>query len=745
MTSPSEDDLLLYLEESSTPLTKRQLTDAFGIAGDERRTFKDLLRKLVKNGKIEKHPGGTYSLVDFLPAVAVLVVNHISPDGDVFAKMENGTAPEATIEVLPHRKLNEAPTLGDNILARLSRVDETNYKARVIRRLDTRRVTIMGLIIQTKNKYLLLPTNKKDRDEYTIEKSALNGAEPGHIVMADIKDKSKGRIRQKHASVMDIIGHENDPAIISLISAQEQGLSDNFPKSVSEAAEGLDVPELGNREDLRDIPLVTIDGADAKDFDDAVFAERTEDGFHIIVAIADVSYYVRPEDIIDEEAIRRGNSTYFPDRVIPMLPEALSNDLCSLRPDEPRACLAAHLWIDNEGNLTKYKFVRGLMQSKARLIYEQVQAAKDGVPDDTTKDLMDDIIYPLYEAYAILLKNREKRNALELDLPERQILVNDEGHMYDVKIKERLDSHKLIEECMILANVAAARALEDKKAPCVYRVHEKPDAAKFDSLRSFLEAFDLTFPKGTLIRSEHVNKLLMQASAKPYTHLIHEVILRTQSQAHYTIQNKGHFGLALEKYAHFTSPIRRYADLLVHRSLITAYELGEGGLDDDQPLSDIEDRANHISQTERSSITAERTASDRFVADFLADKIGNEFEGRITGIAGAGLFVKLKGTGADAFCPVRTLPNDYYDFVEDEHAMIGTRTGRIYRLGAEIKVRLIEADGLSGNTIVEVVGHKSADIPGVNFASTRGDKPHSKPPKRQGGPKKGHSGKKRRH
>jgi ribonuclease R len=496
------------------------------------------------------------------------------------------------------------------------------------------------------------------------------------------------------------------------------GLREDFPPKAIEDTRGMKVPEVGTREDLRQIPLVTIDGLDARDFDDAVFAEKTDEGFHLIVAIADVAHYVTPESALNQEAYRRGNSTYFPDRVIPMLPEVLSNDLCSLRPHENRACLAVHMHINLEGKLIRYKFLRGLMRSEARLTYEQVQAAMNGLSDEVTGPLLEPVIKPLYAAFAILEQARKKRGALELDLPEKQVLIDKNGKMTGVKLRQRLDSHKLIEEFMVLANVAAASALEAKQAPCVYRIHDRPSPEKLDSAREFIEGFGLSLPKGQVTGPAQINAVLERAAKLPYSHLISTVILRTQAQAHYSPENIGHFGLALTKYAHFTSPIRRYADLLVHRSLIRAYGLGDGGLDDGEEAR-LEEMCEHISDTERVSMEAERNAVDRFTAAFLSNRIGAEFSGRISGVTRFGLFVSLSESGADGLVPMSTLPHDFYIHDERAHALVGRRSGRIFRLGAEVNVRLMEADGLTGSTVLSLSGHDhGADIPGLTPPKT---------------------------
>ena len=515
-------------------------------------------------------------------------------------------------------------------------------------------------------------------------------------------------LKRKKARIVEVIGTSDDPKAISLISLYEAGLDEKFPDAVLRSTKGMTVPPIKGREDLRDIPLVTIDGADARDFDDAIFAEKTDEGYHLIVAIADVAYYVKPGSALDTEAQRRGNSTYFPDRVVPMLPEALSNDLCSLRPDEDRACLAAHLWIDPKGKMIRHKFVRALMRSHARLIYEQVQHAFD----EQDPKLMP-ILEPLYAAYEILDQARRARGALDLDLPERKIIIDDNGNMSGITKRERLDSHKLVEEFMILANVAAARALEDKQALCVYRVHDKPGNDKIDSAREFVESFGLSLPKGQVIKPKQLNQILLKARELPYSHLVSEVILRCQSQAVYATENLGHYGLALSKYAHFTSPIRRYSDLLVHRSLINAYGLGPGGLSEEEDAR-LEEICQHISGTERTSMEAERNAIDRFTAGYLSERIHAEFSGRITGVSRHGLFVLLDESGADGIVPMRTLPDDFYIHDETLHALIGRRHGRVYQMGADVTVRLMEADGLTGSTVLQLIGHnKGATIPGA--------------------------------
>ena len=720
MKLPDKDQIHKFLSELGSSLTKREIVDAFGIKGDNRVPFKRLLREMEDEGLIIKEGGKAYRVPEGLPAVSVIEVTEIDIDGDIIAKPAEwneelqGAPPR--IEIIADGKTSTAMKPGDRALAKLRKFTKDKYEAQILKRLSTPKMQTVGLLKQIRGGYIVEPMERNAKFDFEIAQADFNGARPGEIVVCEIQP-SRSALR-KRVRVTEVIGAQDDPRAISLVALYQAGLRQHFPDEVIEATKGMEVPSIKGREDLREVPLVTIDGKDARDFDDAVFAEPDKDGFHLIVAIADVSYYVRPGSPLDKEAYLRGNSTYFPDRVVPMLPEALSNDLCSLRPHEPRASLAVHMWINEDGKLLRHKFVRALIQSHARLTYEQVQAAKDGNPDQLTAPLKKDVIEPLYTAWKVLDKAREKRGALDLDVPERKIVVNDKNEMEGVAVRERLDAHRVIEEFMILANVAAADALEKKKAPCVYRIHDRPSGDKLMSARSFLEAFGLSLPKEGVASPAQINHLLKKAKEMKTGFLINEVILRSQMQAVYSPDNIGHFGLALEKYAHFTSPIRRYADLIVHRSLIQAYDLGEGGLSDVEAVK-MTEMSDHISMTERASAEAERNSVDRFTAAYLKDKIGAEFPARIGGVTKFGLFVKLDQTGSDGLIPIRTLPSDYYIHDESQHALIGRRTGRVFRLGAPVLVRLVEADPMTGSTLFELInGEAGADVEGYKAAKS---------------------------
>ncbi|MBU6476019.1 MAG: ribonuclease R, partial [Alphaproteobacteria bacterium] len=537
----------------------------------------------------------------------------------------------------------------------------------------------------------------------------------GDLVAAEQLPPSREYPRSKKpVRIAERLGKKDDPRLISLIAIHSHSIPTDFSAAALKEAKDMAEPALsGGREDLRSLPLVTIDGADARDFDDAVFAEpdihpQNEGGWHLIVAIADVSFYVRPQSALDKEAFERGNSTYFADRVVPMLPERLSNDLCSLMPRVNRACLACHLWIDKDGRLRAHKFVRGLMRSAERLTYEEVEDAHKGYPGDKTAPLLETVIAPLYKAYGILKRARELRGALEIDLPERKALINDKGIVTAIVPRQRLQSHQLVEEFMILANVAAAEALENKGAPCLYRIHDSPSFDRLENTREFLKEMGYSLPKAEHLKPKNINHILHLTKDKPDKDLIHTLLLRTQSQAVYAPDNIGHFGLALEKYAHFTSPIRRYADLIVHRSLVRTYGLGGGGLDDFEHET-LHEIAEHISQTERRSMVAERDVMDRFTAQYLSVNVGRDFKGKVSGVTHFGLFVTLDESGADGLVPMRSLPRDYYIHDEKRHALIGKDNGYSYRLAQPVVVRLAEADPLRGSTVFEMLESSGAE------------------------------------
>ncbi len=745
---PTAEDIQEFIHNSPAPVNKRDIAKHFKIKGSDRIYLKRTLKELSGTGHIELDHNKSYKPPETLSDVAVVEVVSISDDGEVIAKPAHWYGKDKAPEIYlkPRNSGQKQPDIGARALARMKRLSPHEYLGTIIQLMDdpAKHRMVGTFKTFTEGGGAVTPTDKKDKNEYIVKKEDQNDAENGDLVICELQPKLKRNIgkhhkqNQKLVRIIESLGSQDDPKNISLISIHNHSIPNQFPEKVIIDAEKAEVPPLDKREDLRQVPLVTIDGADARDFDDAVFAEadtdpKNEGGFHIIVAIADVSFYVTPGSPLDVEAYKRGNSTYFPDRVVPMLPEQLSNDICSLRPHEPRACMFAHIWIDKNGQLKRYQFNRGLMQSHARLIYEQVQAAKDGNPDAVTEPLLETVINPLYEAYAVLDKARQERGALDLDLPERQAVINDKGEIEGIIPRERLDSHKLIEEFMILANVAAALTLEDKKSACIYRAHDRPENSRLDDARQFLSQMGYSFAKGAVVQPKDINNILDKARGTETSELVSTIILRSQSQAVYSPDNHGHFGLALRHYAHFTSPIRRYADLIVHRLLTSSHKLGTGGFDN-ADLGLLPEMAEHISNTERNSMTAERSAMDRYTSLYLSDKIGAEFDGKINGVTRFGLFITLTETGADGIVPIRTLPKDYYIHDEGNHALIGKDNGITYRLSARVRVKLIEANPMTGSTVFALVNaEEGAEIPGfvpkhpvkTNNHSRKG-KPHFK-------------------
>jgi len=707
---PTKEEILAFIEESPTKVGRREVARAFHIRGKDRYRLKDLFRELAREGKISSRADDKRDRKGALPPVLVIEIYDVDLDGDLLARPTVWRREEEPPAILlePDPRMRPAPGPGDRILARLSRRDDGAYEARTIRRLDKAPRSILGIFRRGPAGNRLEPTDKRARKDYAVPEAASLGAADGELVLAESMPEPRGRhFGLKPVKIVERIGDAVAAGALSLIAIHEQGLPHVFSDAALAAAEDAGPVELGRREDLRQVPLVTIDGADARDFDDAVFAEplgtaEKGEGWHLIVAIADVAHYVQPGSALDRAAYERGNSTYFPDRVVPMLPEKLSNGWCSLVPDEERPCMAVHLWINAEGNLKRWKFVRGLMRSASRLTYEQVQDARDGRGDVKTSALLETVIVPLYGAFQALAAARDKRGTLDLDLPERRIILGPEGDVTGIGLRERLDSHRLIEEFMITANVAAASELERLRRPCMYRVHDRPDPVKLEALSEVLESFDLRLAKGQVIKPRTLTSILKQVAGHEDSHLVSELILRSQAQAQYSPENIGHFGLALTKYAHFTSPIRRYADLLVHRALIAGLNLGAGALPEDAAAT-FGDAGDHISSCERRSAVAERDATDRFTALFLSERVGETAQGRIAGATKAGLFVELEETGADGFIPMSTLPDDYYDHDITHHCLTGRRWGRQYQLGEKIVVRIREANPVTGGVILQIL------------------------------------------
>lgn len=652
-----------------------------------------------------------------LPETCVVTVTSVSEDGELIAAPLAWDAKKKPPHiVVTESGRGQAAAVGDKLLVKLRRIEPHLYQGLVIRVLPTDAPrNIIGMLVMTADGGIIEPISRKLKESFMVARADLNGAQHGELVAAKTTPGTPS-MSMVYAKVTERLGSLGSPKAASLIATHMHELPTEFsPESLLEA-EAAELPVLSDeRVDLRDIPLVTIDGADARDFDDAVFAEPTKNGFHLVVAIADVAHYVKPDSALDHDAHMRGNSVYFPDRVIPMLPERLSNGLCSLMPDDDRYCLAVHLWIDKTGNIEKYEFVRGIMRSRARLTYEEVEASF--IPSATRKrvvegspsvsgrslDFARDKLSNLWSAYAALAHERDERGALDLNLPEYKIIFDASGNVANIAPKARLESHRLIECFMIAANVAAADFLIRNRAPGIFRAHEAPSDEKLEDLRNLLKMSGYGLAKGDL-KAKHFNHVLHKSEKEPNAFMIHTAVLRAQMQAYYAAENIGHFGLALAKYCHFTSPIRRYADLVVHRALIA--QITDNKMMDNKKhksyhpsSSHLSSIALHISETERKAMMAERDASDRYKVSFMARQIGNVFSGTIAGMNEHGIFVALADNGVQGFIPVRHMGQDFFIYDKRHSCFRGQRTKKQYTIGDPMLVRVAEANAITGSLL----------------------------------------------
>ncbi|WP_122519975.1 ribonuclease R [Pannonibacter phragmitetus] len=703
---PSREDILAFVAENPGKAGKREVARHFGIVGAARIQLKRILKDLAEEGVVEKRQKRLIRPGD-LPPVFVVYLNARDAHGELLGEPVNwdeeaGTPPKVLVLTGRDTPRGATPGIGDRALVRLADLDpgpEAAHTAKVLKLLERQQGAILGILRERAGHMppYLEPIDRKQR-ELDIDTSDLKEAVDGDLVSVEIT--RIGRYGAPKARIVRRFGSLKSEMAVSEIALQSHGIPHIFPAAVELEAERAQPVTLGKREDWRKIPFITIDPADAKDHDDAVYAEADEDpaneGGHVVfVAIADVAHYVRPGTALDREAHLRGNSVYFPDRVIPMLPERISNDLCSLKEGVDRPSMAVRMVFDKTGRKIAHTFHRVLIRSAAKLSYQQTQAAIDGQTDDKTGPLLEPILKPLWAAYACLTLGRDAREPLDLDLPERKIKLKADGTVDYVFIPDRLDAHKLIEECMIQANVSAAETLEKRKVPLLYRIHDASSPEKLQSLKDFLSTLSMKLPSSGGLRPATFNGILAKVKDTPQAHLVNEVILRSQAQAEYAPENIGHFGLNLRRYAHFTSPIRRYADLIVHRGLIRALGFGSDGLPEEigGKLAAI---GAEVSAAERRAMLAERDTIDRLIALWMSERVGARFTGRIAGVVKSGMFIKLDDTGADGFIPASTIGHDYYRYDEASHALIGERTGETHQLGDKVEVELVEAAPFAG-------------------------------------------------
>jgi ribonuclease R len=699
---PDRETLLKFVRDSGET-DKAAIARAFGLKGEDRRALRAMLQTLEADGTLGKRGRRGFAEAGALPEVGVADVVDRTADGELLVRLSRGEDAPLVPLAPGGDAAAGAPGMGDRLLVRFIRLESGETEARLIKRLGQSAHRILGVVRKARREVRVEPVDRRSKDVLLLPEG--EDVRDGDLVLAAVEPHGP-RYGPKRGKLLEVVGREDDPRAYSLIAIHAHGIPIGFTEAAEAEAEAAQPPALSGREDLRDLPLITIDPIDARDHDDAVYAHPDDDpknpgGWVCWVAIADVAAYVRTDSELDRIARDKANSVYFPDRVEPMLPERLSNGLCSLREGEARACLAVRMVFGADGRKRSHRFVRGLMRSAAKLAYEQAQAAIDGEPDDKSGPLLDPILKPLWAAYACLKQGRDARSPLAIESAERRISMTHEGEIAAITPRASLEAHKLIEEFMIQANVCAAEMLEQKRTPLIYRIHDQPSAEKIQALADFLETLGLPWSKGEAPRTERFNRLLTETRDGPHADIVNEVVLRTQMQAVYSTDNIGHYGLNLAKYAHFTSPIRRYADLVVHRGLITAMGLGDDGLSQ-RDIAQMGGTAEIITFAERRAMAAEREATDRYVAAFLAEHVGAEFAGKITGVTRFGLFIKLADTGADGLAPISRLGDEYFSHDERSHALVGERSGARWPLGLSVTVKLIEATPLTGGLLFEM-------------------------------------------
>jgi ribonuclease R len=694
---PSRKQVLDFIANSVDPAGKREIARAFGLKGQEKIQLKALLKDMAEEGLIDGNRTAFHRMGG-VPKVTVLRVIEIN-EGEAIAVPDSWTPDDAVppprIRLRPLKGRDGALRSGDRVLARTEEAG-TGWIAHPMKKLPAAADQTMGVIeIDKAGKAWLAPVDKRERSSLPV--ADLGGADEGQLVLAE----PVGRSPRSGVKVTAVLGDPLAPRAFSLIAIHKHGIPYAFdPETIEEAELAAKLPlHPERREDLRAIPIVAIDPSDARDHDDAIWAEPDgEGGFRALIVIADVSYYVRPGSSLDRDARKRGNSVYFPDRVVPMLPEVLSADVCSLRAGEDRAAMACHVEITAEGKVTSWRFTRAVVRIHEVIAYEEAQRRIDESENDPQ-------LTALWAAWRALTAARNARDPLALELPERRVVLGEDGKITEIALRQSLDAHKVVEDFMITANVAAAKALEAKVAPVVYRIHEPPSREKLIALKDYLETFDRKFSLGQVITPTLFNRILKDIADESEKAVIMEAVLRSQTQAFYGPRNAGHFGLALGSYAHFTSPIRRYSDLLVHRALVDAYGLelpapkaalpAHSGLSE-RDRSDLTRVSEAISQTERRAMMAERETIDRYVAAWLSARVGEVFDCRVTGVQRFGLFATIVGLGGDGLVPISVLGDERFNYDDKAQVLEGERSGVKYGMGHRMRLKLAEANPLTG-------------------------------------------------
>ncbi len=708
---PAKDDIISYVKEASFSVGKGQIARFFNLKGDDRILLKNLLQEMQDEGSLIRKKGGSYHASEDTPAVSLVIIESLLPDGEalgrvVDAPLEARQQPVIRMVLnLNHHKVKA----GDHVLSHLKCIERNAdgqdiFEASVVRKMLMNTQFVVGVYGISRGRGHIVSINRKQKYAFQVRDSKGPSPQVGALVKARILPGKRNKVQ--YVEVLEQIASKDDANFMSLMAVHNHGIPHQFTEDTIKNAETVQKLKFSEfHQDISYIPFVTIDGEDARDYDDAVFVQADTNpdnpgGWLVWVAIADVSFYVRHGSPLDLEAYKRGNSTYFPEFVVPMLPELLSNNLCSLVPLEERPCLFVCVVIDYDGQKLSHTFGRGVIRSRARLTYTQVQDAIEG--RGAIDPALQEIIESLYGAYNALLKNRNTRNALAIDRVERQIVLDQFNNLQQIGVRQRHDSHRLIEEMMVLANVAAAEQLMESQEPCMYRVHGHPSQDKLNSLYESLKRLNITLPEESSSLPKMFNGLLQSAKGTPYKEIVNDLVMMAQVQAYYSPHNDGHFGLDLENYAHFTSPIRRYSDVLVHRALVTSLSLGPGGLEE-VSTQDFEHIGMNISSFERRSMYAERETVDRFIASFLSGHEGEVFKGRIMGVTSFGIFVQLHETGAQGLLPIKYFPNDFYLYHQDTNMIYGADRGLCFNIADEVSVRLTTADIVTGSLAFDYV------------------------------------------
>jgi len=714
---PTRDEVVAFIKDSPVAVGKREIARAFGLSGAEKIGLKALLKELEIEGVIERAAGRTYHVGGQLPKVAAVRITKVTADGDIFGEPEVWEHPGKPPAVkIVERGRRASLGVGDRCVVRIETRGDGRFRGHVLKRLERKIENVLGVVRRSGREWRLEVADKRLRAEFLVPPDHLNGAEHGELVLAE--PMGRGRpLGLQPVKVIERLGDPFAPKSFSLIAIHQKGIPTEFSDAALAQAEASSRQDLGEREDLRHIPFLVIDPVDARDHDDAIWAEpdddpRNKDGWTLGVAIADVSYFVRPGSALDQDARERGNSVYFPDRVVPMLPHALSSGACSLTSDADKAALVCLMKVSATGQIRSWRFTRALIRCAVNLSYEQAQGAIDGNADAHTAPHLKGL-WNLWGGWGALKAARDAREPLDLDLPEKRVILDDRGRIVEIRTRERFDAHRVVEDYMIAANVAAAKELEKHHASGVvgvYRIHEPPTQEKLVSLKDYLESLEINLALGQVVSPAVFNRVLERTKEEPFAEQIAEQILRTQTQAYYGTESVGHFGLALTSYAHFTSPIRRYADLMVHRALVRALGLGEGGITDEQ-VKHLAATAEHISMTERRAMEAERDTVDRYIAAYLSERIGETFPGRVTGVAKFGLFVTIEGLGGDGLIPISTLGDERFHFDEASRRLEGGWTGASFFLGQKLTIRLVEANPVTGGMRFELVEKPEGEGP----------------------------------